>query len=99
MHDGTFTREGTWEAARKQLPELAVAGITVLEVMPVAEFPGNFGWGYDGVALFAPTRLYGSPDDFRAFINDAHNAGLAVILDVVYNHVGRSEERRVGKEC
>jgi maltooligosyltrehalose trehalohydrolase len=88
MHIGTFTREGTWQAAARELPELADAGITVLEVMPVAEFPGRFGWGYDGVALFAPTRLYGAPDDFRRFVDRAHALGLAVILDVVYNHLG-----------
>jgi maltooligosyltrehalose trehalohydrolase len=88
MHVGTFTREGSWEAAARELPELAAAGITVLEVMPVAEFAGRFGWGYDGVDLFAPTRLYGSPDDFRRFVDRAHAAGLAVILDVVYNHLG-----------
>jgi maltooligosyltrehalose trehalohydrolase len=88
MHIGTFTPEGTWEAAACQLPELAATGITVLEVMPVAEFPGRFGWGYDGVDLFAPTRLYGEPDDFRRFVDEAHAAGLGVILDVVYNHVG-----------
>jgi maltooligosyltrehalose trehalohydrolase len=88
MHVGTFTTEGTWEAAEQQLPELADIGITVLEVMPVNEFPGRFGWGYDGVNLFAPTRLYGSPDDFRSFIDRAHALGIAVILDVVYNHIG-----------
>ena len=66
MHVGTFTAEGTWDAASRELPELARAGVTVLEVMPVADFPGDFGWGYDGVNLFAPTRLYGTPDDFRA---------------------------------
>jgi maltooligosyltrehalose trehalohydrolase len=88
MHVGTFTPEGTWEAATCELPELARAGITVVEVMPVAEFPGRFGWGYDGVDLFAPTRLYGEPDDFRRFVDRAHAAGLGVILDVVYNHVG-----------
>jgi maltooligosyltrehalose trehalohydrolase len=88
MHIGTFTREGTWEAASRELPELAAAGITVLEVMPVADFPGAFGWGYDGVDLFAPTRLYGRPDDFRRFVDRAHAQGLAVILDVVYNHCG-----------
>src|SRR6202142_2062878 len=71
-----------------QLKELAAIGITVLEVMPVADFPGRFGWGYDGVGLFAPTWLYGRPDDFRRFVNNAHEAGLAVILDVVYNHLG-----------
>ncbi len=88
MHVGTFTREGTWRAAMEQLPALAEMGITVLEIMPVAEFPGQFGWGYDGVDLFAPTRLYGRPDDFRAFVDRAHALRLGVILDVVYNHVG-----------
>jgi maltooligosyltrehalose trehalohydrolase len=88
MHIGTFTSEGTWRAAAGQLEELAQLGITVVEVMPVADFPGRFGWGYDGVNLFAPTRLYGEPDDFRYFIDCAHAAGLAVILDVVYNHLG-----------
>jgi maltooligosyltrehalose trehalohydrolase len=88
MHIGTFTLEGTWEAAARELPELARLGITVLEVMPVAEFPGTFGWGYDGVDLFAPTRLYGTPDDFRRFVDKAHEVGLGVILDVVYNHLG-----------
>jgi maltooligosyltrehalose trehalohydrolase len=88
MHIGTFTREGTWAAAEAQLPELADLGVTVLEVMPVADFPGRFGWGYDGVNLFAPTRLYGEPDDFRRFVDRAHALGLGVILDVVYNHLG-----------
>ncbi|MHB1162476.1 MAG: malto-oligosyltrehalose trehalohydrolase [Chloroflexota bacterium] len=88
MHVGTFTAEGTWEAASRELPELAAVGITVVEIMPVAEFPGRFGWGYDGVDLFAPTRLYGRPDDFRRFVDRAHNVGLGVILDVVYNHLG-----------
>jgi maltooligosyltrehalose trehalohydrolase len=88
MHVGTFTREGTWEAASRELKELADFGITVIEVMPIADFPGRFGWGYDGVNLFAPTRLYGRADDFRRFIDDAHEARLGVILDVVYNHLG-----------
>jgi maltooligosyltrehalose trehalohydrolase len=88
LHVGTFTREGTWEAAARELAELRRAGITVIEVMPVADFAGRFGWGYDGVALYAPTRLYGHPDDFRRFVDRAHAEGLAVILDVVYNHVG-----------
>jgi maltooligosyltrehalose trehalohydrolase len=88
VHIGTFTREGSWEAAARELEELAGAGITVIEVMPVAEFPGRFGWGYDGVDLFAPTRLYGEPDDFRRFVDRAHAAGIGVILDVVYNHLG-----------
>lgn len=88
MHVGTFTREGTWKAAIGELPALANIGITVLELMPVNEFPGRFGWGYDGVHPFAPTRVYGSPDDFRQFVAEAHRHGLAVILDVVYNHLG-----------
>ena len=88
MHIGTFTPERTWRAAERELPKLAELGITCLELMPVSEFPGKFGWGYDGVDLFAPTRLYGRPDDFRAFVNRAHALGLAVILDVVYNHLG-----------
>ncbi len=88
MHVGTFTREGTWRAAIPHLQELAETGITVIEVMPVNEFPGRFGWGYDGVHPFAPTRLYGEPDDFRAFVDAAHALGAGVILDVVYNHLG-----------
>ena len=88
MHVGTFTREGTWTAAIDKLPLLKEIGIGVIEIMPVAEFPGRFGWGYDGVTLFAPTRLYGSPDDLRGFIDAAHRLGLGVILDVVYNHFG-----------
>jgi len=88
MHIGTFTKEGTWRAASQQLEELARIGITVIEMMPVADFPGKFGWGYDGVNLFAPSHLYGTPDDLRAFIDRAHSLGLGVILDVVYNHFG-----------
>jgi maltooligosyltrehalose trehalohydrolase len=88
MHIGTFTAEGTWEAAVKELPQLADLGVTILEIMPVAAFPGRFGWGYDGVCLFAPTELYGGPDDFRRFVDRAHALGLGVILDVVYNHLG-----------
>jgi maltooligosyltrehalose trehalohydrolase len=88
MHIGTFTKEGTWRAAAQQLDELARIGITVIEMMPVADFPGRFGWGYDGVDLFAPSHLYGAPDDLRSFIDRAHSLGLGVILDVVYNHFG-----------
>ncbi|MGH7959813.1 MAG: malto-oligosyltrehalose trehalohydrolase, partial [Opitutaceae bacterium] len=88
LHLGTFTSPGTWRAAAEQLPELARIGITVIEVMPVADFPGEFGWGYDGVNLYAPSRLYGTPDDARAFVDRAHQLGLMVILDVVYNHIG-----------
>ncbi len=90
MHVGTFTREGTFAAAGKELAELAACGVTVVEVMPVADFPGRFGWGYDGVGQFAPVWLYGEPDDFRGFVDTAHRRGLGVILDVVYNHFGPS---------
>ena len=90
MHIGTFTTGGTWTAARERLPHLASLGITTLEVMPIAEFDGRFGWGYDGVLLFAPYHHYGTPDDARAFVDTAHSLGLAVILDVVYNHLGPS---------
>ena len=88
MHIGTFTSRGTWAAAAEKLPQLAETGITLLEIMPVADFPGNFGWGYDGVNMFSPTRLYGSPDDFRRFVDAAHGLNIGVILDVVYNHIG-----------
>jgi maltooligosyltrehalose trehalohydrolase len=88
LHVGTFTPAGTWTAASHQLAELARIGVTMIELMPVAEFEGRFGWGYDGVDLYAPTHLYGSPDDFRRFVDTAHGCGVAVILDVVYNHLG-----------
>ncbi|HKO56646.1 MAG TPA: malto-oligosyltrehalose trehalohydrolase [Thermoanaerobaculia bacterium] len=88
LHIGTFTGEGTWKAAMEKLPLVAEVGINLLELMPVAEFPGRFGWGYDGVDMWAPTRLYGTPDDFRAFVDAAHGLGMGVILDVVYNHFG-----------
>ena len=88
LHVGTFTAEGTWAAAANELQRLRDLGVTVIEMMPVADFAGNFGWGYDGVNLYAPTRLYGAPDDLRAFINRAHAVGLGVLLDVVYNHLG-----------
>ena len=77
MHIGTFSKEGTWRGAQRELAELAEVGITLIEVMPVADFPGRFGWGYDGVDLFAPTWLYGEPDDMRSFVNEAHAQGLA----------------------
>jgi len=88
LHFGTFTPEGTYAAAQEKLPLLADVGIDVIELMPVADFPGRFGWGYDNVNLFAPSRLYGMPADLRRFINRAHQLGIAVILDVVYNHLG-----------
>lgn len=88
LHIGTFTKEGTWQAAIEKLSELKDLGVTILEIMPIAEFSGSFGWGYDGVDMFAPTRIYGHPDDVRAFVDEAHLLGMSVILDVVYNHLG-----------
>lgn len=88
MHIGTYSREGTYTAAARRLARLSELGITVIELMPVNEFPGRFNWGYDGVDLFAPCHVYGRPDDLRAFVDAAHALGLAVILDVVYNHLG-----------
>jgi maltooligosyltrehalose trehalohydrolase len=88
MHLGTFTPGGTWQSAIEKLPLLADAGITTVEVMPVSDFPGRFGWGYDGVFPYAPAHQYGTPDDFRLFVDRAHASGLGVILDVVYNHLG-----------
>lgn len=90
LHLGTFTPEGTWKAATDKLSYLRELGVTLVEVMPVADFQGEFGWGYDGVHWFAPSRLYGEPDDFRRFVDQAHRIGLGVILDVVYNHFGPS---------
>lgn len=88
LHVGTFTPEGTFEGARRRLPYLRDLGVTAVELMPIAEFPGRWNWGYDGAALFAPTRAYGTPDDLRALTDEAHRLGLAVFLDVVYNHFG-----------
>jgi maltooligosyltrehalose trehalohydrolase len=88
MHIGAFTRSGTFDAACERLEWLAQLGITMLEVLPVAEFPGRWNWGYDGVQLFAPSHRYGDHDAFKRFVDRAHQLGLAVILDVVYNHLG-----------
>lgn len=88
MHIGTFTQGGTFAVAAEKLPLLADIGINMIEMMPVHEFPGTFGWGYDGVDLWAPSHLYGTPDDFRRFVDAAHRLGIGVILDVVYNHFG-----------
>lgn len=88
LHLGTFTPEGTWRAAMEKLPMLAELGITAIEVMPLSDFPGQFGWGYDGVNHFAPCRLYGRPEEAKTFVDRAHGLGLAVMLDVVYNHFG-----------
>ena len=88
LHIGTFTREGTFRAAIAKLPYLAELGITAIEIMPVAQFPGKRGWGYDGVLLYAPHHAYGAPDDLKALIDAAHGHGMQVFLDVVYNHFG-----------
>jgi len=88
IHIGTFTKGGTFRSAIERFPDLVDTGVTLIEVMPIADFAGQFGWGYDGVNFFAPTRLYGTPDDFRAFVDAAHHLQLGVILDVVYNHFG-----------
>ena len=92
LHIGTFTEEGTFDAAARRLPELAETGFTAVEVMPVATFPGERGWGYDGVFASAPHRTYGGPQGLARFVDAAHAAGLAVLLDVVYNHVGPGSE-------
>jgi len=88
LHTGTFTPEGTFESAIAKLPYLRDLGVTALELMPVAEFAGSRNWGYDGAALFAPSSAYGGPAGLRRFVDAAHQHGLSVILDVVYNHVG-----------
>jgi maltooligosyltrehalose trehalohydrolase len=90
MQVGTFTREGTFDAAVEFLPELRELGVTAVEVMPIAEFPGRHGWGYDGVYLSAAHTAYGGPEGFVRFVETAHELGLGVVLDVVYNHVGAS---------
>jgi maltooligosyltrehalose trehalohydrolase len=88
MHIGTFTPEGTFDAAARKLDYLRDLGVTVLEIMPVPECPGRWNWGYDGVQLYAPYHVYGDHEAFKRFVDRAHALDLAVILDVVYNHVG-----------
>lgn len=90
LHVGTFTEGGTFRAAMERLPELVDLGVTAVELMPVSAFAGARGWGYDGVALFAPHAAYGTPDELRALVDHAHGLGLSVFLDVVYNHFGPS---------
>ncbi|HVD01554.1 MAG TPA: alpha-amylase family glycosyl hydrolase [Candidatus Dormibacteraeota bacterium] len=88
LHLGTFTQAGTYLAALKDLPRVRRLGVDTIQLMPVSEFPGRWNWGYDGACFYAPTRAYGSPDDLRELVAGAHREGLAVILDVVYNHLG-----------
>jgi maltooligosyltrehalose trehalohydrolase len=88
LHVGTFSPTGTFAGVAERLPYLRDLGVTAIELMPVADFPGTRNWGYDGVALFAPARCYGQPDDLRQLVDAAHGLGIAVLLDVVYNHFG-----------
>lgn len=88
MHVGTFTAQGTFAAATERLEHLSRLGVTAVEIMPVAQFAGRRGWGYDGVLPYAPHNSYGTPDDMKRFIDEAHGMGLIVLLDVVYNHFG-----------
>ncbi|HJX13936.1 MAG TPA: alpha-amylase family glycosyl hydrolase, partial [Dehalococcoidales bacterium] len=88
LHVGTFTPEGTFDAVIGHLDELKALGITAVELMPVNQFPGGRNWGYDGVFLYAAQDSYGGPDGLRRLVDACHRAGLAVVLDVVYNHLG-----------
>lgn len=88
LHVGTFTAAGTFRAAIERLDHIAALGVEAIELMPLGDFPGERNWGYDGVAIYAPARCYGRPDDLRVLVDAAHERGLAVILDVVYNHLG-----------
>ncbi len=88
LHLGTFSEAGTFLGALEKLPHLVELGVTHVELMPIAEFPGDRGWGYDGVDLFAPHHRYGTADDLKRLVDGCHAAGLAVLLDVVYNHLG-----------
>src|SRR3954469_4234941 len=96
LHVGTFTEEGTFEAAIPRLAELRDLGVTAIALMPVADFPGRRGWGYDGVYLWAAHEAYGGPDGLQRLVDAAHAEGIAVLLDVVYNHVGASGARALG---
>ncbi|NIQ29292.1 MAG: malto-oligosyltrehalose trehalohydrolase, partial [Acidobacteria bacterium] len=88
LHVGTFTPEGSFDAVADRLPYLSELGVTAIELMPVAEFPGRRNWGYDGVHPYAPQSSYGGPEGLRRLVDAAHGEGLAVFLDVVYNHLG-----------
>ena len=90
MHVGTFTPGGTFDSAVEKLPHLVELGVDAVELMPVAEFPGERGWGYDGVDLYAPHHAYGGPDGLKRFVDACHASGIGVVIDVVYNHLGPS---------
>ena len=88
IHVGTFTRTGTFRAVIDRLDHLVELGVTAMELMPLHDFPGRFGWSYDGAVLFAPDASYGQPEDLKALVDAAHARDLTVFLDVVYNHFG-----------
>ena len=88
LHVGTYTPEGSFDAVIRHLPELAALGVTTIELMPVAQFPGPRNWGYDGVYLFAPQNTYGGPESLQRLVDAVHRHGLSIVLDVVYNHLG-----------
>jgi 1,4-alpha-glucan branching enzyme/maltooligosyltrehalose trehalohydrolase len=88
LHIGTFSPEGTFRGAEARLDDLVDLGVTAVELMPIADFPGRWNWGYDGALAFAPDSRYGRPDDLKAFVVACHQRGLSVFLDVVYNHFG-----------
>ena len=88
LHIGTFTEAGTFLSAIERIDELIELGITAIEILPVAQCPGRWNWGYDGVGIFAVQNTYGTPNDFKTFIDACHQKGVAVILDVVFNHLG-----------
>src|SRR6185437_7912146 len=88
LHVGAFSPAGTFAGAVARLDDLVSTGITAIELMPVADFPGRWNWGYDGVLLYAPDSRYGRPEDLKALVDAAHQRGLMVLLDVVYNHFG-----------
>ncbi|MBV8496682.1 MAG: malto-oligosyltrehalose trehalohydrolase [Gammaproteobacteria bacterium] len=88
VHTGSFTQQGGFRGIEQRLPYLADLGVTFIELMPIADFPGRFGWGYDGVLPFAPDSSYGHPEELKSLVCAAHRRGLAVLLDVVYNHFG-----------
>jgi maltooligosyltrehalose trehalohydrolase len=88
LHIGTFTKQGTFSAAQAKIPYLKELGITAVEIMPIAQFPGKYNWGYDGVFPYAVESSYGTPENFRNFVQECHLNGIQVMLDVVYNHLG-----------
>ena len=88
VHVGTVSPEGTFDGLRRRLEHFRDAGYTCLEIMPVNEFPGTRNWGYDGTLIFAPESAYGTPEELRALVDRAHELGLCMVLDVVYNHFG-----------